>query len=136
MPLADKQGQIGESGRITCQTCHLAHGRTWEDDSSDHDPDQFNPDWLRAVKPMIRPYTAPNLCSSCHGLDGLRRFLYYHVPSMRRREDGQNQNQLSPGDQKPTQSRTDCEEINFFHHNAYCLHPSAVADTGVCHLMR
>ncbi len=38
---------------------------------------------LRAAKPMLRPYAAPNLCSGCHGFDGLRRYLYFHDPRRR-----------------------------------------------------
>jgi hypothetical protein len=35
------------------------------------------------MMPMVRPYVAPNVCSSCHGFDGLRRYLYFHDPQLR-----------------------------------------------------
>ena len=49
---------------------------------------RFSAEWginiLTPPEPMIRQYVVPNLCSTCHGFDGLRRFLYYHNPEKRR----------------------------------------------------
>lgn len=78
MPLVDAHGQSGHSGTIGCVTCHVPHGRA-------EGGGFVTPDWqatpeplIHATKSMLRPYAAPNLCSSCHGPDGLRLFLYYH----------------------------------------------------------
>jgi hypothetical protein len=36
-----------------------------------------------AAKPMMRPGVAHDLCSTCHGGDADRVFLYYHHPQKR-----------------------------------------------------
>ena len=62
---------------IGCVTCHLPHGHEVAegiDLAEAKDPLTA----LRALRPMVRSYQPPNLCSSCHGPEGLRRFLYYH----------------------------------------------------------
>jgi len=84
MPLADEQGGMARSGRIGCFTCHMTHGRPPSESMAAIDPTAVDPSQLRAMMPMLRPFTAPNLCTSCHGYDGLRRFLYYHDPAKRR----------------------------------------------------
>ncbi|MGQ9650217.1 MAG: cytochrome c3 family protein [Phycisphaerae bacterium] len=83
LPLADNQGRLREEGQVTCQTCHLPHGRPASgglppiDASTATDPER------RGLKALLRPYIVPNLCSSCHGTEGLARFLYYHHPEKR-----------------------------------------------------
>ena len=83
MPLVSPDGSLGSMGFIACLTCHLPHGRqpTGRGGSSP----QQSPDlaMLRAEKVMLRPYVAPTLCSTCHGFDGLRRFLRFHDLSTR-----------------------------------------------------
>lgn len=82
MPLAGETGTLGADGRITCATCHLSHGLPRGPGMPE--PGTVLPiEELRSLKPMVRRYEASNLCASCHGADGLRRFLYYHDPSRR-----------------------------------------------------
>lgn len=86
MPLVNDQGQIGRSGRIACITCHPPHGRPPGPAFPAVDPKQITSEKLRAMMPMITEYSPPNLCSSCHGFDGLIRFLYWHRPERRAME--------------------------------------------------
>lgn len=62
------------TGRITCRTCHLPHGREPPPDT----------EHTRAARLLLRPFLAPNVCTSCHGADALRRYLYFHDPQKRR----------------------------------------------------
>jgi len=98
MPLVDETGAAGTEGRISCSTCHLPHGRIPDNKYPAIDPNKITRNELRATRPMIRPYTVPNLCSSCHGFDGLRRFLYYHAPEKRK---GQNTKLTAFGEEIP-----------------------------------
>lgn len=61
-------------GRITCRTCHLPHGR--------EPPPEAQPGQA-GLHLQLRPFLAPNVCTSCHGADGLRRFLYFHDAARR-----------------------------------------------------
>jgi len=81
LPLYDESGQLSTTGRITCRTCHLPHGREIE---SDRLADaSLTPAQRRARRAQLRPFQAPNLCSGCHGFDALQRFLYFHDPERR-----------------------------------------------------
>jgi predicted CXXCH cytochrome family protein len=65
--LTDRFGNIN---RITCTTCHLAHGC-----DSATTPDSVD---VLSTKPMLRPDVARSVCAACHGLDASRRYLYFH----------------------------------------------------------
>jgi predicted CXXCH cytochrome family protein len=78
MPLIGAQGEMSAEGWISCRTCHLPHGRTDAEFLNASDELSRFPTHLRAFKPMLRPYIVPNLCSACHGAEGLYRFLNYH----------------------------------------------------------
>ncbi|MBI4578955.1 MAG: hypothetical protein HY718_04580, partial [Planctomycetes bacterium] len=84
LPLVNDDGEIGRSGRIACITCHMPHGRPPGPGFPAIDPRKVTHDQLRAMMPMVAPYVAPNLCSSCHGFEGIVRFLYFHNPEKRR----------------------------------------------------
>lgn len=38
---------------------------------------------LRAARLQVREFTPPNVCTNCHGAEGLWRFLYFHDPQRR-----------------------------------------------------
>jgi predicted CXXCH cytochrome family protein len=83
LPLYDGDGNIRPRGKIVCQTCHLPHGR-WSDEAmvSLASVDLSRPQ-RRSLRLMLRPFTTPNLCTTCHGTDARRRFLYFHDPRRR-----------------------------------------------------
>jgi len=87
MPLVDEHGLPGQTGTIACVTCHVPHGRL--PGGGFHAPVSADPATRSALKMMLRPYVAPNLCSSCHGFDGLRRFLYFHSAESTLRTQGE-----------------------------------------------
>jgi len=83
LPLLDQKGHLAAEGRMTCQTCHLPHGRTPSRGLAAVAPAATSRPELDKLRPMLRPYVAPNICSGCHGFEGLRKFLYYHYPEKR-----------------------------------------------------
>lgn len=83
LPLVNEAGEVGASGNITCVTCHMPHGRPPSDEFPELDPQKITAEQMRAMMPMVAPYQIPNLCTSCHGFDGLVRFLYWHKPEKR-----------------------------------------------------
>jgi hypothetical protein len=82
MPLFNAAGAEDAQGQVVCRTCHLAHG--WAPDGA-HAGNLagLTEEQKRAMRYQLRPFTPPNLCTSCHGLDGLQRFLYFHDPARR-----------------------------------------------------
>lgn len=82
LPLIDEEGNMGATGRITCQTCHLPHGRHPGHGYPDVD-ESIPSEELARLGSLVRPYRTPNICSDCHGLEGLSNFLYYHFPEKR-----------------------------------------------------
>jgi predicted CXXCH cytochrome family protein len=78
LPLVDELGAADSNGLIGCVTCHLSHGRAAGGGLPAIEPNRMTPQRHQALKTLLRPYRAPNLCTTCHGFDGLRRFLYYH----------------------------------------------------------
>jgi predicted CXXCH cytochrome family protein len=67
---------FGNINQITCYTCHLSHGRDMPPAlalSAAPDPAQ-----RAAFKAMLRPGIDREVCTACHGIDGLRWYLYFH----------------------------------------------------------
>ena len=79
MPLFDEQGRVDPRGAIRCLTCHVPHGRI----VNGTNVEPFSGLERRAMRLLLRAFTPPNVCTSCHGTDALRRFLYFHDPDRR-----------------------------------------------------
>jgi predicted CXXCH cytochrome family protein len=83
LPLFDSQGQVAAAGSIGCGTCHLPHGQVPPGAGGDMLLERMSEESRRAMRLLLRPFVPPNACTTCHGTDGLRRFLYYHDPQRR-----------------------------------------------------
>lgn len=85
LPLFDENGRRTGHGAIACLTCHLPHGRTPEGGGKDTAGEvaDVSPGTARYARLLLRPFTPPNVCTTCHGADALRRFLYFHDPQRR-----------------------------------------------------
>ena len=82
LPLFNERGQEDPQGRISCTTCHLTHGRA----TAALVPAVLGPlvpREMRARAWHIRTFTAMNVCTTCHGFDALRRFMYFHDAARR-----------------------------------------------------
>jgi predicted CXXCH cytochrome family protein len=75
LPLFAVDGSRSASGSITCETCHVPHGRPLDRlaETGEATPP-------RAARNQIRPFVAPNACTTCHGGEALGRYLYFHLP--------------------------------------------------------
>lgn len=82
MPLYNDDGNIDPAGRIACQTCHLTHGRS-EPLPIPAAVQGASSRELRARAWHVRSFGASNVCTTCHGFDALRRFIYFHDPQRR-----------------------------------------------------
>ncbi|MBW7904535.1 MAG: hypothetical protein LC135_07955 [Phycisphaerae bacterium] len=76
LPLFDRSGGADAQGRIACRTCHLPHGR---EPPAGVDPHAAGPN----LRLQLRAFSPPNTCTTCHGADALRRYLYFHDPERR-----------------------------------------------------
>lgn len=82
LPLYDERGNPSSQGRITCRTCHLPHGQQADVETVNFATSLSEPTRSQ-MRLMLRPFNPPNVCTTCHGADGLWRFLYYHDTSRR-----------------------------------------------------
>jgi len=81
LPLFNESGVVDPNGRISCLTCHLPHGRAPNAGGQTEPPaGSLSVQQQRALRLELRRFVAPTLCNTCHGFDGLRRFLYFHDP--------------------------------------------------------
>lgn len=83
LPLFNQKGEIDPAGMIACITCHEPHGRAPGGAGGDSHSKSLSLARQRAMRLELRPFEMPNLCTSCHGQDALRRFLYFHDPLRR-----------------------------------------------------
>lgn len=74
LPLFGAGGDVDPQGKIACKTCHTPHGRRTDADALAG----MSPEERRAMRTLVRPFSPPNVCTTCHGTDALRRFLYFH----------------------------------------------------------
>ncbi|MCB9858026.1 MAG: cytochrome c3 family protein [Phycisphaerales bacterium] len=74
LPLFNSAGEIDSQGRISCRTCHTPHGQPVDAASIA----KMSTEERRAMRTLLRPFVPPNVCTTCHGVDALRRFLYFH----------------------------------------------------------
>jgi predicted CXXCH cytochrome family protein len=82
LPLFNAAGEVDPAGRIACHTCHLTHGRS-EPVPLPAGADAVSARELRARVWHIRPFHPANVCTTCHGADALRRFMYFHDATRR-----------------------------------------------------
>jgi predicted CXXCH cytochrome family protein len=78
------QQKLAMIGDITCSTCHSHHGR--EIDLPETRQSTTQPiarTLLSAIKPMLKPDIDRDFCTTCHGLDATRVYLYFHHPAKR-----------------------------------------------------
>lgn len=83
LPLFNEQGEIDPNGRLACMTCHAVHGREPNPGGENPDLDTLSPAVQRAMRLELRPFKAPNLCTTCHGEEAQWRFLRFHDPKRR-----------------------------------------------------
>lgn len=77
LPLFNAAGEVDPQGSIGCRTCHLTHGRS-EAAPIPRELASAGSRELRARQWHVRTFAGDNVCTSCHGFDGLRRFMYFH----------------------------------------------------------
>jgi len=84
LPLFNEAGHVDPAGGITCRTCHLAHG--WVPPGKDPAAEiaGLSPEEQRARRFSLRPFTTPNMCTTCHGIEGRWRYLFFHNPDRRK----------------------------------------------------
>lgn len=82
LPLFNAAGEVDPQGTVACRTCHLTHGRSDPLPTPADVPDLKTRE-MRARIWHVRRFGASNVCTTCHGLDALRRFIYFHNPARR-----------------------------------------------------
>ncbi len=82
LPLFDDAGAESVAGRMTCKTCHVPHGQPVDPATSSF-ATTLSAGERGQMRLMLRPFAPPNACTTCHGAEGLWRFLYFHDPVLR-----------------------------------------------------
>lgn len=78
---SELQKKLSAIDQITCSTCHLPHGK--EPPIDPNAPVQSRRVRLSQSKPMLRANVDREICSTCHGIDSARVYLYFHNPKKR-----------------------------------------------------
>ena len=82
LPLFNARGEVDPQGSHSCRTCHLTHGRATPA-LLPQDVRSIAPRELRARSWHLRSFGPGSVCTTCHGADALRRFMYFHDPVRR-----------------------------------------------------
>lgn len=82
LPLFNARGEVDPQGMHSCHTCHLTHGRQAPAPVPEN-AQSITQRELRARQWHLRSFGAGAVCSTCHGTDALRRFMYFHDPARR-----------------------------------------------------
>lgn len=82
-PLFDKDGNASDRGVITCPTCHNPH--QWDPAQKKNGAGKNLEGSAR--NSFLRNRSESSLCASCHGLDALFRYKYYHGETSRAKHD-------------------------------------------------
>lgn len=80
LPLYGPAGQPAPDGHMTCRTCHAPHGRELQAGDA---VERLLPQLPVTRLQLLRAFSMPNICTTCHGADALRRYLYFHDPARR-----------------------------------------------------
>jgi hypothetical protein len=82
-PLYTSSGELSPEGNIVCSTCHNPH--QW--DSSVSGKGSGRDSEGSAKNSFLRSEVPQRLCATCHGEEGLFKFLYFHSTTGRAKED-------------------------------------------------
>ncbi len=82
LPLFNENGEVDPAGHISCRTCHLTHGRSEPAPLAQSLADTADRE-RRARAWHVRTLGPANVCTTCHGFDALRRFMYFHDATRR-----------------------------------------------------
>lgn len=90
LPLFGDCGLVDANGVMQCRTCHLPHGKAVGNVETATPAGTAKPVGEQAPgvtgsaqRLQLRTFEPPNVCTSCHGADALRRYLYFHDPQRR-----------------------------------------------------
>jgi predicted CXXCH cytochrome family protein len=84
-------GQEVRHGKISCPSCHDGHQWRPTDTTGGGDDPEGN-----ASNSFLRNASFDTLCSDCHGIEALYRYLYFHHPVNRIPESYQNSGFAAP----------------------------------------
>jgi len=82
LPVYDKHGEPGPTGKITCVTCHEPH--QWSSATMAKGPGKNTEGSVDNSFLRIRN-TENFVCADCHGLDAIFRYKYFHGTASRKR---------------------------------------------------